>query len=140
MLVWEFPALIDSVDVPLGFSRIQAAELTNWQPEIPDPEFEQLLESIAKNIGGPPHPPSRSVDLKTREADHRENVQSTSTTKTIALSRRDMIAAIILEELEDEVRWQEKFARSQDVLAKLAAEAMAEYQAGKTQELDVDAL
>lgn len=50
------------------------------------------------------------------------------------------IAAIILEELEDERRWDEAFARSPDMLAKLATEAMAEYGAGKTQELDPDTL
>ena len=60
--------------------------------------------------------------------------------KQLPANEQDAIAAIILEELEDEVRWQEKFARSQDALAKLAAEAMAEDQAGKTQELDVDSL
>ena len=60
--------------------------------------------------------------------------------KQLPANEQDVIAAIILEELEDEARWQEKFARSQDALAKLAAEAMAEDQAGKTQELDVDAL
>ena len=60
--------------------------------------------------------------------------------KQLPANEQDAIAAIILEEMEDEVRWQEKFARSQNVLAKLAAEAMAEDQAGKTQELDVDSL
>jgi hypothetical protein len=60
--------------------------------------------------------------------------------KQLPANEQDAIAAIILEELEDEVRWQEKFACSQDILAKLAAEAMAEDQAGKTQELDVDNL
>lgn len=38
---------------------------------------------------------------------------------------------MILAELEDERRWDEAFARSPDILAKLAAEAMAEYRAGK---------
>ena len=51
-----------------------------------------------------------------------------------------VIATLILEELEDDQRWDESFARSPDVLAKLAAEAMAEYRAGKTQELDPDTL
>ncbi|MGJ5675114.1 MAG: hypothetical protein ACR9NN_16120 [Nostochopsis sp.] len=46
------------------------------------------------------------------------------------------IAGMILEELEDEVQWDATFAKSQDALAKLAAEAMVEYGAGKTQELD----
>lgn len=51
-------------------------------------------------------------------------------------SEQDVIAAIILAEVEDEQRWDEAFSRSPDALAKLAASAMAEYQAGKTQELD----
>ena len=35
----------------------------------------------------------------------------------------DAIAAMILEELEDEVHWREAFARSQDALSRLAREA-----------------
>lgn len=47
---------------------------------------------------------------------------------------------MILEELEDDQRWDESFSRSPDILAKLAANAMAEYHAGKTQELDPETL
>jgi hypothetical protein len=47
---------------------------------------------------------------------------------------------MILEELEDERRWDQAFSRSPDALAKLAAAAMAEYHAGKTQELDPETL
>lgn len=47
---------------------------------------------------------------------------------------------MILEELEDEQRWDEVFSRSPDTLAKLAAMAMNEYRAGKTQELDPETL
>jgi hypothetical protein len=47
---------------------------------------------------------------------------------------------MILAELEDERRWDEAFARSPNMLAKLATEAMTEYRAGKTQELDPDKL
>jgi len=53
---------------------------------------------------------------------------------------QDAIAALILEELEDETRWDETFARTQDALARLAAEAMAEDRAGKTEALDPDRL
>lgn len=55
-------------------------------------------------------------------------------------SEQDAIAAIMLEELEDEMRWEKAFAHSQDALAKLAQEAMAEHRAGKTKELDPDTL
>ena len=66
--------------------------------------------------------------------------QAIAQLKTLPANDQDEIAAIILEELEDEVRWDSTFAKSQDVLAKLAAEAMAEYRAGKTQELDPETL
>jgi hypothetical protein len=55
-------------------------------------------------------------------------------------TEQDAIAAFILEELEDEARWDRAFSQSQDMLAKLAAEALAEDQAGKTQELDPEIL
>lgn len=48
------PALVDNVEVPLGFRRIQAAHLTGWKPETPDPEFDQLVQSVAKIVGGTP--------------------------------------------------------------------------------------
>jgi len=60
--------------------------------------------------------------------------------KTLTASEQNTIAAMILEELEDEVQWDVSFAKSQDFLAKLATEAMAEYRAGKTQELDPETL
>ncbi|MDB9512402.1 hypothetical protein PN499_14520 [Kamptonema animale CS-326] len=60
--------------------------------------------------------------------------------KTLPASEQDAIASLILEELEDEMRWDEAFKRSKDALAFLAAEAMAEYRTGKTQELDPDTL
>ncbi len=60
--------------------------------------------------------------------------------KTLPISKQDSIAALILEEIEDDNRWEESFARSPDLLAKLAAETMAEHRAGKTQELDPETL
>ncbi|MEG4231914.1 hypothetical protein QUA40_07350 [Microcoleus sp. Pol11C3] len=60
--------------------------------------------------------------------------------KTLSASEQDALASMILEELEDERRWDQSFSRSPDVLAKLAATAMTEYHAGKTQELDPEKL
>ena len=62
--------------------------------------------------------------------------QAIAKLKTRPISEQDAIAALILEELEDDNRWDESFARSPDLLTKLAAESMAENRAGKTQELD----
>lgn len=66
--------------------------------------------------------------------------QALSRLKTLSASEQDEIATIILEEIEDESRWDNVFANSKDVLAKLAVEAMAEYRAGKTQELEPEKL
>lgn len=55
-------------------------------------------------------------------------------------SEQDAIASIILEEIEDDRHWDESFSRSPNILAKLAASAIAEYHAGQTQEPDPEAL
>jgi hypothetical protein len=60
--------------------------------------------------------------------------------KTLPATEQDAIASLILEELEDELHWDKSFSRSPDTLAQLAALAMAEYHAGKTQELDPETL
>jgi hypothetical protein len=66
--------------------------------------------------------------------------QAIAQLKTLPTDKQDAIATLILEELEEEQRWDDSFARSPDLLAKLAAEAIVEYQAGKTQELDPETL
>jgi hypothetical protein len=53
---------------------------------------------------------------------------------------QDIFAAWILEVLASEQRWEKAFANSEDVLAKLAKEAIAEYRTDQTQELDPDQL
>jgi hypothetical protein len=50
--------------------------------------------------------------------------------------RQEVLAASMLEEIADEDRWQRSFAQSQDVLAKLAAEALEEDAQGRTLDLD----
>lgn len=49
---------------------------------------------------------------------------------------QDSFAAWILEEIASEHRWEENFAKSQDLLEKLAEEALNEHRAGKTVALD----
>ena len=53
-------------------------------------------------------------------------------------TEQDQVADLLLAELESEKRWDKLFADSQDVLSKLAAEALAEHRRGQTQELDPD--
>lgn len=66
--------------------------------------------------------------------------QAIARLKNLPSNDQNAIATMILEEIEDDQRWDESFARSSDLLAKLATEAMAEYRAGKTQELDPETL
>ena len=49
---------------------------------------------------------------------------------------QDALADWLLAELESDRRWNKRFADSQDVLSKLASEALAEQRKGQTQELD----
>lgn len=53
---------------------------------------------------------------------------------------QEALADWLLEELASEKRWDQVFADSQGLLAKLGKEAMAEHRAGRTQELDPDHL
>jgi hypothetical protein len=50
-------------------------------------------------------------------------------------AEQDAVAAILLEELASEQRWTESFAKSQDKLAELAEQALADYAAGRTKPL-----
>lgn len=45
------PLKIDHVDLPLGFGRIQAADLTEWEAEIDHPGFTTLLGAISEIVG-----------------------------------------------------------------------------------------
>jgi len=51
-------------------------------------------------------------------------------------NQQEAIAYLILAEIEDEKKWAENFANSQDQLAQLAEEAIAEFKQGKTQPLN----
>lgn len=53
---------------------------------------------------------------------------------------QDRFGAWMLEELRSEERWDELFVRSPELLEKLAAEAIAEDDAGLTKPLDPDNL
>jgi hypothetical protein len=56
--------------------------------------------------------------------------------KRLTPEEQDVMAALILEEIESEKRWDELFAGSQGQLARLAEQAITEYKAGKTKPLD----
>ena len=60
--------------------------------------------------------------------------------RNLSVEQQDAIALMILEELEDEIKWDISFERSKDILAKLAGEAISEYRSGKAQELYLEKL
>ena len=53
-------------------------------------------------------------------------------------AEQDAFASLLLEELESERKWSQAFAATQDKLAALADEALAEFELGQTQPLDLD--
>ena len=50
---------------------------------------------------------------------------------------QDLFAKFLISEIEDEAKWEAAFASSQDELAFMAKEALAEHKAGKTKPLDL---
>ena len=60
--------------------------------------------------------------------------------RAAALPRREQeaIGALILEEIASEARWDAQFAGSQDALARLAGEALSEFNEGKTLPFEKD--
>jgi formylglycine-generating enzyme required for sulfatase activity len=48
------PALMDAVEIPFEFRRIQAADIVGWDATPDHPGFRQLVEAIAALIGPPP--------------------------------------------------------------------------------------
>ena len=60
--------------------------------------------------------------------------------KKLPEADQDAIAAIILEEISDELRWDEAFARSQDELATLADRVREDIQAGRVRNAGIDEL
>ena len=55
-------------------------------------------------------------------------------------AEQDALARALLDEVGAEERWDARFAQSGESLADLAAEALTEHRAGRTQPLDPDRL
>ncbi len=60
--------------------------------------------------------------------------------ETLPPDEQERVATWLLDELEDEARWTRQFAESQDLLADLAKEALAEHAASRTTPLDPEKL
>ena len=60
--------------------------------------------------------------------------------RKLPAAEQDAIAAVILDELADEKRWDEALARSQDKLAQLAEKVREDVRAGRVRPLSEDDL
>ena len=60
--------------------------------------------------------------------------------RSLPKTDQDALASIILDEIEDEQRWDAAFSASQDQLANLASKARAEVKAGRAREMGIDEL
>ena len=60
--------------------------------------------------------------------------------RSLPSAEQDAVASIILDEIEDEQRWDAAFAASQDQLSRMAAKARADIQAGRVREMGIDEL
>ena len=58
----------------------------------------------------------------------------------LSVEEQDAIAAVILEELEDEQKWSKAFAESRDQLAQLAHKVRADIKAGHSQKMNIGEL
>ena len=54
---------------------------------------------------------------------------------TLSIPEQDILASIILDEIDSEKNWTASFSKSQDLLSTMAADAIAEHAAGKTKSL-----
>ena len=63
-----------------------------------------------------------------------------SAAEKLPTAQQDVIASLVLNELDDESKWAHQFAESQDVLQLLAEEADSEDEAGRTTAIDPEKL
>jgi hypothetical protein len=61
------PALIEDVNIPLGFKRIQAIRLVNWKGQKPYPEINKLIRDVKEILGI-----TRKVQSGTKSVDSQE--------------------------------------------------------------------
>ena len=64
--------------------------------------------------------------------------KATDEAHRLPADRQEATAAIMLAEIADEARWDERFAGSQDVLERMATQADEEDRRGSTEALDPD--
>jgi formylglycine-generating enzyme required for sulfatase activity len=80
------PALIDDVEIPFEFRRIQAAQLVDWEGRSPHLEFDTFLEAVCAILGQPllPKASERIPDEKQPGLETEKAGSKTKKTKVLA--------------------------------------------------------
>lgn len=99
-----------------------------------------ILEKQAAGYSELQIPDRLRSDLEERRREVAELEVRLKDNSKLAIAEERESDFLTSEEREDELKWDTKFSTSQDLLAELAAEAMAEYRAGKTQALNPETL
>ena len=66
--------------------------------------------------------------------------QAIGEARKLSAPEQDAIAALIMDELGDERRWDEAFANSQSQLSRLAAKVRQDVAAGRVRDIGIDEL
>lgn len=66
--------------------------------------------------------------------------QALTEVQKLSPDQQDSIAALILEELADEARWEDTFAQSHAALSRIAAKVRADKRAGRVHAKGIDEL
>ena len=77
------PVLLDSVNPPIGFRRLQAADLTEWDGTHASAKFRKLMDDISIIMGAPPNI---------------ENIENTRDRKEVETSPTDLKRPLVQEE------------------------------------------
>ena len=63
------PLLLDVVDLPIGFSHLQAADLSGWKKNSSAPEFQKLINAVTSKISSSAPPVITPTPSPTPESD-----------------------------------------------------------------------
>ncbi len=66
--------------------------------------------------------------------------QALAEVRKLSQQEQDAIAALILDELDDEKQWDVAYARSQDSLARIATKVRQDISSGRTKAIGMDEL
>lgn len=104
-----FPALLDNVDIPLGFRQIQTADLTHWRGRPNDPALAAFVETVAEFLGvarsrpvepapeeDTPGKPRPAPKPKKAPARRKQSYTTTGAKRRLSLIFQSLVLALII--------------------------------------------